>query len=86
MPESLAQLIRAKYPGAYDQVDDATLEKAIIAKYPQYAQMAKPEPQEQVKAPESKSVEGFLSNAISSTGKLLVDTAKGTYGLGGWVL
>jgi hypothetical protein len=35
----------------------------------------------QESAPESKSFGGFLSNAVSSTGKLLVDTAKGTYGL-----
>lgn len=30
----LANRIRAKYPGAYDALDDATLESKIVAKYP----------------------------------------------------
>lgn len=35
MPEqTLAQRVRAKYPGAYDDLDDQQLEAAIIAKYP----------------------------------------------------
>ena len=33
---SLAQLIRDKYPGAYDDLSDADLEKQVVAKYPQY--------------------------------------------------
>src|SRR3990167_1286275 len=37
MPGELAARIRAKYPGAYDGIDDAALEKQVIAKYPQYA-------------------------------------------------
>ena len=33
MPQ-LAQLVRAKYPGVYDDLDDAALEAAVRAKYP----------------------------------------------------
>lgn len=31
---TLAQRVRAKYPGAYDDMDDAALEAAVVAKYP----------------------------------------------------
>lgn len=35
MPEqTLAQRIRTKYPGTYDDIDDAELEQRVIAKYP----------------------------------------------------
>lgn len=34
MPETLAQLVRSKYPGAYDDLDDAALESKVIAAYP----------------------------------------------------
>lgn len=42
MPGPLAQSIRAKYPGVYDDMDDASLEAAVIEKYPVYADMADP--------------------------------------------
>ena len=29
--QTLAQMIRAKYPGAYDDMDDVSLERAILA-------------------------------------------------------
>jgi len=32
-------MIRAKYPGAYDDMDDVSLENAILAKYPQYSDL-----------------------------------------------
>ena len=35
--QTLAQLIRAKNPGAYDDMDDTTLESKILAKFPQYS-------------------------------------------------
>jgi hypothetical protein len=44
MPGPLAQKIRAKFPGVYDDMDDATLEKAVLAKHPEYADLAEPEP------------------------------------------
>ena len=34
MPETLAQRLRAKYPGAYDDMTDQQLESAVTAKYP----------------------------------------------------
>ena len=32
--QTLAQMVRAKYPGAYDDLSDQDLEKAVKAKYP----------------------------------------------------
>ena len=34
MPETLAQRVRTKYPGAYDDLNDQQLESAITAKFP----------------------------------------------------
>jgi hypothetical protein len=34
MPDTLAAKIRAKYPGAYDDLDDAKLEASVTAKFP----------------------------------------------------
>jgi hypothetical protein len=39
MPK-LAAMVRQKYPGAYDDMDDATLERAVLAKYPEYRDLA----------------------------------------------
>jgi hypothetical protein len=38
----LVDKIRAKYPGAYDDLDDAALTKSVLAKYPQYSDLAAP--------------------------------------------
>ena len=38
----LVEKIRGKYPGAYDDMDDAALTKAVLAKYPQYSDLAAP--------------------------------------------
>src|SRR6185312_12984609 len=38
----LVARVRAKYPGAYDDMDDATLTKKILAKYPEYSDLAAP--------------------------------------------
>ena len=38
-PQTLAQRIKAKFPGQYDDMDDATLESKVIAKYPQYSDL-----------------------------------------------
>lgn len=43
MPGQLAAMIRSKYPGAYTDLDDATLEKQVLTKYPQYADLAQSE-------------------------------------------
>lgn len=34
MPDTLAQKVRAKYPGVYDDLNDQVLEAKVIAKYP----------------------------------------------------
>src|SRR4030095_14300542 len=52
MAGRLAALIRSKYPGAYDDMDDATLERTVLAKYPEYADLAK----EDVAGPSSTAV------------------------------
>lgn len=41
--QTLAQLIRAKYPNAYNDMDDATLEKNVLAKYPEYSDVPRTE-------------------------------------------
>ncbi len=38
----LVEKIRAMHPGAYDDMDDAALTKAVLAKYPQYSDLAAP--------------------------------------------
>lgn len=37
-PTEFAATIRKKYPGSYDAIDDVTLSKKIVEKYPQYAE------------------------------------------------
>jgi len=37
--QTLAQRIRAKYPGAYDDMDDAALERSVLAKHPEYSDL-----------------------------------------------
>jgi hypothetical protein len=78
MPGPLAQKIRQKYPGVYDDLDDAALEKAVLAKFPDYADLAQPE----TPAAEPKSVGGFAENVLSSGGKFLKDTASGVLNIG----
>ena len=76
---TLAERIRQKYPGSYDGIPDAELEKLVVAKYPQYASLVEPEPA----APaEEKSVGGFLGNVAASGGRFLQDTAQGALALG----
>src|ERR1019366_5750335 len=40
----LVEKVRAAHPGAYDDMDDASLTAAIVAKYPQYSDLALPRP------------------------------------------
>ena len=42
MPDTLAQKWRTKYPGSYDDMDDASLEKAVLDKHPEYQDLATP--------------------------------------------
>ncbi len=40
----LVTKVRTMHPGAYDDMDDATLTKRVLAKYPQYSDLAVPGP------------------------------------------
>lgn len=44
--QTLAQLVKAKYPGSYDDMDDAALEKAVLAKHPEYSDLPRTRPTE----------------------------------------
>ncbi len=57
MPGPLAAKVRAKFPGAYDDLDDAALEKAVLSKHPEYADLAQPE------KPKTPAESGALSKA-----------------------
>jgi hypothetical protein len=37
--QSFAAKVRAKFPGAYDDLDDSTLSQKVVAKHPEYADM-----------------------------------------------
>jgi hypothetical protein len=65
MPGPLAATIRAKYPGAYDDLDDATLERQVLAKYPQYADLAEPEP---AAAKPERSMSDRVADALPTVG------------------
>ncbi len=41
---TLAQSIRSKFPGQYDDMDDVSLEQKVLAKYPQYSDMPQTQP------------------------------------------
>lgn len=42
MAGPLAQRIRNKYPGEYDDMSDEELEKKVLAKFPEYADLVEP--------------------------------------------
>lgn len=69
MPSELVKKVRAAYPDAYVDMSDAELERAVLAKYPQYVDLAE------------KTLSGFASNALESGGRFLKDTALGAVGL-----
>jgi hypothetical protein len=87
MPQ-LAQRIRAKYPGAYDDIDDATLEKQVLAKHPEYADLAQPEPQKP--APKLSMVDMALTDnpamPRSCEGQAVLRLAKSNPGQAGALL
>ena len=76
----LAQRIRAKYPGAYDDMDDAALEKAVLAKHPEYADLAQPEQPKAQAQPEQPQGDlgrfgGYkmLGDAVINAGKAAIN-------------
>jgi hypothetical protein len=67
-PQTLAQLIRAKFPGAYDDLNDADLERAILAKHPEYGDLPRtpvaPSEQDQADALQSSTMQQARSQAV----------------------
>lgn len=59
----LVDKIRSTHPGTYDDMDDATLTKRVLAKYPQYSDLAAPgvPPPAQPESSTSDSILGALS-------------------------
>jgi hypothetical protein len=82
----LVEKIRGKYPGAYDDMDDAALTKAILAKYPQYSDLAAPpvaKPSVKMDTGEGPIAAGMtsfetqLSKVPAATGQFLKSAARG---------
>lgn len=65
---ALVTKIRAAHPGAYDDMDDATLTKRVLAKYPQYSDLAAPSMRSAPGAPpkELQPSEGALAANLTS--------------------
>jgi hypothetical protein len=69
MPQ-LAKLIRDKYPGTYDDLGDDVLENSILAKHPEYKDLATPPKNEPgnidlAKQPKVPNPEGGISTVFS---------------------
>jgi hypothetical protein len=57
--QTLAQRVRAKHPGAYDDMDDVQLEKAVLAKYPEYSDLPRSTPTPKGWEPVNESAPGW---------------------------
>jgi hypothetical protein len=70
--QTLAQMVRSKYPHAYDDLDDATLEKNVLAKHPEYSDLPKTSATPTKSYGEGTNVnnaaEGFAAKALSGAG------------------
>jgi hypothetical protein len=64
--QTLAQRVRAKYPNAYADMDDATLESRILAKHPEYSDLPRTQPGKE--AVDLKLPSGELVTAIVPAG------------------
>lgn len=83
MAGQLASLVRTKYPGQYDDMDDATLEKSVLTKYPDYADLVEP------KTPEIKTetktaskilnVKDYINSIASSRPDTIGETKPNTF-------
>lgn len=71
----LANKVRAKYPGAYNDMNDQQLEAAVIAKYPQYKDLAAPsQPSLTNQGPSGNQTQEGFGGALGSD---LLGMAKG---------
>lgn len=57
----LAAKVRAQYPGVYDDLDDAALEAKVVAKYPEYQDLAAPP----AAAPPAKPAPSMMETLMS---------------------
>lgn len=73
----LTQRVRAKFPGAYDDMSDADLEKAVLAKHPEYADLASKPPTAAPAQPEGDlgHYAGYkrIGDAVISAGKAAIN-------------
>jgi hypothetical protein len=61
--QTLAQMVRSKYPGAYDDMDDVSLEKSVLAKHPEYSDL----PTTKSAAPDLKTGQGMEQQAVEQS-------------------
>lgn len=74
----LAAKIRAAHPGAYDDMDDAELTKRVLAKYPQYSDLAGagiPKPQVNMET----SALGHIAPVAKTAGDVLQGVGEGAF-------
>ena len=57
--QSLAQLVKQKYPGSYDDIPDEELERMILEKYPEYQDLVKKSEPKLVTKPETQEKSVF---------------------------
>lgn len=74
MPQ-LAQLIRTKYPGQYDDLSDADLEKAVLAKHPDYVDLATKDHNNPTVPTTQGKPDTAPDEAVSGAKKYLSDTS-----------
>jgi len=67
--QTLAQMVRAKYPGAYDDMDDVSLENQVLAKYPEYGDLPRTQSAQTGTLPAYSQITG-ISAQPKSTGWL----------------
>lgn len=72
----LVTKIRAAHPGAYDDMDDATLTKKVLAKYPQYSDLAvnpiqKPRVDMQSEGPVGSNMTSFETQLAGTPGRIV---------------
>lgn len=79
MPQTLAQRVKAKYPGVYDDLPDAELEAKVKAKYPGvYDDVPTTPAAPTAAAPQAQpESESMLGGVVTGVGKGLANTAIG---------
>src|SRR5581483_3594525 len=68
----LVEKVRSAHPGAYDDLDDAELTKRVLAKYPQYSDLAAPK----IAAPKVDMETSALGKMVPA-GRAISDVTQG---------